>query len=221
MLSVSDTGVGMDEVLRDRVFEAFFSTKGERGTGLGLATVQSIVSSYGGDIHVYSEKGCGTIFKVYFPLLREQDGSLTDLSVNDDIAVQENIIKGGRGTILLVEDNAQVRQLAESVLVSRGHKVLSCDGPVQALRQMDENKDIHLLLTDVIMPGMTGRELYEKLAEKEPGLGVLYMSGYTSQALSIRGGVYSEHNYIQKPFSVKELSRKVGLLVAEKCSHKL
>lgn len=203
VLIVSDTGLGMDQVTKEQIFEPFFSTKGTQGTGLGLATVYGIVMQHGGNISVYSEIGKGTTFKVYLPVSEADRMSVdaTELGVED--------VRGSE-TVLLVEDNQQVRDLGYQALTVFGYRVLAAkDGP-DALELLSSYDDtIHVLLTDVIMPGMNGRELYEKAIETLPDLRVLYMSGYTDNVIAHHGILKDGVQFIQKPFSVVGLATKV------------
>ncbi|MDM8521864.1 PAS domain S-box protein [Desulfococcaceae bacterium HSG8] len=203
MLAVSDTGSGMDEETRGQIFEPFFSTKGERGTGLGLATVYGIVKQHGGNIWVYSEPGKGTTFKVYLP-------------VSEDVHVEteplEKPARNQRGseTILLVEDSEQVRDLTHTILERQGYTILMAGNGAEALAVLaSHGGHVHLLLTDVVMPGMNGKELFAKAAEKYPGLKVLYMSGYTGNVIAQCGVLDEGIAFIQKPFSVKAMAAKV------------
>ena len=203
VLAVSDTGLGMDRATKKQIFEPFFSTKGTHGTGLGLATVHGIVMQHGGNISVYSEIGQGTTFKVYLPV------STAD---NESVEAIETSVENVRGseTVLLVEDSQQVRDLCYHALTVLGYRVLAAkDGP-EALQILSSYSDtIHLLLTDVIMPGMNGRELYEKAIEILPDLKVLYMSGYTDNVIAHHGVLKDGVQFIQKPFSVIGLATKV------------
>lgn len=211
MLAVSDNGVGMDPEVRRRIFEPFFSTKGPgKGTGLGLSTVYGIVKQSGGNIWVYSEPGKGSTFKIYLPRV--------DTTVDDE---------GGRGglgsaprgteTLLLVEDEAQVREIAQEILETLGYTVLIAENGEQALRlARDFNHDLQLMITDVVMPVMGGRELVEHLAKVRPETAVIYMSGYTDDAI-VRHGLMDEGlAFIQKPFTADALARKVRLVLDER-----
>jgi two-component system, cell cycle sensor histidine kinase and response regulator CckA len=203
VLAVSDTGVGMDPATKKQIFEPFFSTKGARGTGLGLATVYGIVMQHGGNISVYSEVGKGTTFKVYLPVSDASGAAVgtTETSVED---------LQGTETVLLVEDNQQVRDLGYQALTVFGYRVLVAQDGEEALDKLSSYREtIHLLLTDVIMPGMNGRELYEKAIEILPELRVLYMSGYTDNVIAHHGVLKEGVQLIQKPFSVVGLATKV------------
>jgi two-component system, cell cycle sensor histidine kinase and response regulator CckA len=213
MLAVSDTGVGMNEATQGRIFEPFFSTKpsGE-GTGLGLATVFGIVKQSGGTILVQSEPSKGTTFRAYFPV--------------DDCPVPARRSsfppeKGGlRGseTILLVEDELLVRVLACTILRRRGYNVLEAESASDALRQSEHYPaPIHLLLTDVVMPRMNGRQLAERMLTSRPGIKVLYMSGYTDDAV-MRNGIFdSTLRFLQKPITPDALALKVRDVLDSPC----
>jgi CheY-like chemotaxis protein len=203
MLAVSDTGCGMDSETRGRIFEPFYSSKGERGTGLGLATVYGIVTQHRGHIWVYSEPGNGTTFKVYLPL--------STVSQVAEAAVEPPVGSlTGSETILLAEDNELVRQLTRSILERKGYKVLVAKGGREALSAAERHdQPIHLLLTDVVMPELNGRELYAKAVKAHPELKVLFMSGYTDNVIAPSGILDDGTAFIQKPFSVQALARKV------------
>jgi CheY-like chemotaxis protein len=185
MLSVSDTGTGMDRETRERVFEPFFTTKGEEeGTGLGLATVYGIASQSGGHIYVYSEPGEGSVFKVYLP---RTDCPEPSVRTGGEISEEE---LSGRETVLLVEDEDIVRELIGSVLRRHGHTVLTATCGKHALEVAAEWDDqIDILVTDVIMPGMTGAELADAMHEHHPDLPVLFVSGYTDNSVIQQGVV--------------------------------
>jgi len=202
MLAVSDTGCGMDKDVQAHMFEPFFTTKEQgKGTGLGLATVYGIVKQSGGHIWVYSEPGAGTTFKIYLPAVT---GSA-------QTAQESAVPAGGSETVLLVEDDAGLRELARMVLADRGgYKVLESTAGKEALVFAEQYKGlIHLMLTDVVMPGMSGRELSEELATPRPEMKILYMSGYTDDTV-VRHGVLEEGmGFLQKPFTSDSLLRKV------------
>jgi PAS domain S-box-containing protein len=211
MLSVSDTGSGMDADTRSRLFEPFFSTKGkDKGTGLGLATVYGIVKQHGGNIWVYSEPGRGTTFKVYLPVSG-------DAEIPPEREKPEKTELRGAETILLVEDNEQVRDLTWSILRRQGYSVLPAPNGEEALAVFDRHPEpVHLLLTDVIMPGMSGKELFTRAVKRSPRMKVLYMSGYTDNVIAHRGVMDEGVNFIQKPFSVKALAAKVREVLDQK-----
>ncbi|HLZ08013.1 MAG TPA: ATP-binding protein, partial [Chloroflexota bacterium] len=204
VIEVRDTGTGMDEATKAHIFEPFFTTKDVgRGTGLGLAAVYGIVQQSGGFVDVSSELGKGTSFKIYFP-----DATPEPLPV----LPHEPVAKSFRGTetILLVEDEERVRDLARTALVGAGYRVLEAAGGESALRLIaDSAQPIDLLVTDVVMPGLNGRQLAERLLEPYPAMKVLYVSGYTFD-LVVRHGVFeSGVAFLQKPFTPSSLTRKV------------
>jgi two-component system, cell cycle sensor histidine kinase and response regulator CckA len=204
MLAVSDSGCGMDDKTQARIFEPFFTTKEKgRGTGLGLSTVYGIVKQSGGSVWVYSEPDKGTVFKVYFPQLQEDEGFPKPVSV-------ETPVPRGSETILLVEDEDVVRGLARKILEQAGYYVLDTRGAEEAIRLCHELPGpIHLLLTDVVMPERSGKEIAECLAKLRPSTRVLYMSGYTDDAIVHHGVLDSDVEFIQKPFTPIALARKV------------
>ena len=204
MLAVTDTGTGMSAETQARLFEPFFTTKGPgKGTGLGLATVYGIVKQSGGNIWVYSEPGHGTCFKVYLPRVDEA----TDAAESPDAA---GASPRGHETILLVEDEPDLRELALEILAMHGYVVLEAAEAGEALRLGEGHTGrIDLLLTDVIMPGMSGRELAVQLTARRPGLRVLYMSGYTADAMAKHGVLEPEIMFLQKPYSPAALAHKV------------
>jgi len=203
LLAVSDDGCGMDKETLEKIFEPFFTTKElGKGTGLGLATVYGIVKQNDGFINVYSEKEHGTTFRIY--LRRHGDEST---ACESDVG---EVVRGGHETILLVEDEAAILEIAQAILESFGYAVLTAGTPGEAIRVAREHGGgIDLLVTDVVMPVMNGRELVEKLRSCYPGLRCLYMSGYTADVIS-RVGMLSEGiDFIQKPFSAESLASKV------------
>jgi PAS domain S-box-containing protein len=203
MLAVSDTGAGMDAETQKRIFEPFFTTKEVgKGTGLGLATVYGVVKQSGGNIWVYSEPGTGTTFKIYLPIAED--------SANPEAESTPDEIPQGQGTILLVEDEELVRNLAGEILGTKGYQVLTAANGVEALRVCSEHVgQIDLMVTDVVMPQMGGRELAERIGTVRPEMKVLYMSGYTDDAI-VRHGILEDHvAFIQKPFSPDLFALKV------------
>ena len=204
MVSVSDTGVGMAPEVRDRVFEPFFTTKEKgKGTGLGLSTVYGIVKQSGGNIWVYSEPGKGTTFKIYLPRVEEPLEALKEKIVGRELPQ-------GSETIFIVEDEGEVLKLAGRLLRRQGYHVLEASNGEEALRVCKGKKEpFHLLLTDVVMPQMGGRQLAEQLKQVCQDFKVLYMSGYTDNAITHHGVLEKGMNYLQKPFTVDSLARKV------------
>jgi len=207
MLAISDTGHGMDEETQEHIFEPFFSTKGEHGTGLGLSTVYGIVKQHGGNIWVYSEPGRGTTFKIYLPVADK-------LEAEEKARPEQSLDLKGSETILIVEDNDQVRHLAKSVLSRNGYRVLDAKDGREALEILGgHHGSVHLLLSDVVLPGMNGKELYEKALAIRPSLKILYMSGYTGNVIAHRGVLDEGVQFIQKPFTVHGLASKVRELL--------
>jgi len=205
--STSITGCGMDNETRQRIFEPFFTTKGlGKGTGLGLATVYGIVRQHGGTIWVYSEPGRGTTFKLYFPLVSEK------ASKKETANIEMVDLTVANGTILVVEDNDMVREIMHEQLSTYGFEMVSTGSPNEALR-LASVKSIDLLVSDVVMPEMTGPELYAKLLRHCDGLKVLYISGYTSDVIAPQGILEGGVNYIQKPFNRNEFAIKVKSLI--------
>jgi len=207
MLAVSDTGTGMDEATSKRIFEPFFTTKETgRGTGLGLSTVYGIVKQSGGNIWVYSEPGKGTTFKVYLPRV----STVADLEVSASMHVNRH----GTETILLAEDEAVVRKLTCEILESYGYTVIEAHNGIEALEISKDLKiEIDLLMTDIVMPKMGGRELASQILEIRPGLRVLFASGYTDDAIMRHGIIDEGTNFIQKPFSSEALTLKIRNLL--------
>src|SRR5262245_38695904 len=208
MLAISDTGLGMDAATRARIFEPFFTTKEYgRGSGLGLATVYGIVQQSGGSIWVYSEPGQGTSFKVYLPTAASEAPVRT---TGDD----ETVTKGWE-TVLLVEDEDAVRALAREVLRRHGYVVLEARHGLDALRLAERHPDtIHLMVTDVVMPHMSGRDLADRLTEVRPDMKVLFISGYTDHAAMHRH-LTPGAAFLQKPFTPEALARRVRSMLDE------
>jgi PAS domain S-box-containing protein len=206
MLAISDTGVGMDSETQSRIFEPFFTTKGPGGTGLGLSTVYGIVKQSGGYIWVYSEPGKGTTFKIYLPRVAEAVESPLQVAV----AAESASVEPGAETILLVEDEANLRYLARQFLEKQGYRVIeAADGAVAMQIAVAHEGVIHLLLTDVIMPGMNGRELAQRISEIRPNVKVLYMSGYTENVIGRNGTLDAGVRLLQKPFTLRDLKSRV------------
>jgi CheY-like chemotaxis protein len=208
MLAVSDTGTGMSPETVAHIFEPFYTTKESgRGTGLGLSTVYGIVKQSGGYIWVYSEPGRGSSFKVYLPRVEQ---AAETLSVARPVTGEQK----GSETILLVEDQPQVRELARVALAEKGYTVLVTSSAGDAEKICAQHgADIHLLLTDLIMPGITGRELAKRMTARYPKMRVLYMSGYTFSMIAqsgMPGGMLEDGvAFLQKPFTPSALGEKV------------
>ena len=211
MMAVSDTGTGMDDETKARIFEPFFTTKEKgRGTGLGLSTVYGIVKQSGGNIWVYSELGEGTAFKVYLPQLKEAVVSVAKAAVEAEAP-------GGSETILVVEDEDVVRGLARKILEQLGYQVIDANGVAEATRLCREYPgEIHLLLTDVVMPEASGQEIANRMKARRPNTRVLFMSGYTDEAIVHHGVVDSDVAFIQKPFTPVALAKKIREVLDQK-----
>ena len=209
LLSVSDTGIGMDHKVKEHLFEPFFTTKeAGKGSGLGLATVHGIMKQSGGHVWVYSEPGWGTTFKLYFPLAPSPDASPEESAPADAV--------GGTETILVVEDDDLVRSLIREFLTSMGYVVILAADPGEALEIATERpEEIDLLLTDVVMPGMSGRDLVDRVATIAPHIRVLFMSGYTDESVASRGILQDGLAFLQKPFSRQTISAKVRKVLDE------
>jgi signal transduction histidine kinase/ActR/RegA family two-component response regulator len=208
-IAVSDSGCGMGEEEQERIFEPFFTTKEKgKGTGLGLSTVHGIVMQSGGQIRVDSKRGTGTVFRIFLPCIRED--------ADESAETTETFSASGSGTILVVEDEPDVRKVVCEMLRMRGYDVLEAPGPFEALDLFEEHRDrIDLLLTDVIMPGMSGRDLYEKIILLKPTLRTLYISGYTDGQIEDTGFLPEGVDYLQKPFSPDALATKVAHILDE------
>ena len=209
MLSISDTGVGMNEDVQSRIFEPFFTTKGAKGTGLGLSTVYGIVKQSGAYIFVDSQPQRGTAFRAYFPRADARD---------EPVPAQESTglprPERGQETILLVEDEPNLRRLAQQYLEKQGYRILEAEDGAAALQIVDGHQGkIDLLLTDVVMPGMNGRELSAQITAQRPEIRVLYMSGYTENAIGHDGLLETGINLLQKPFSLPTLKERVRELL--------
>jgi CheY-like chemotaxis protein len=201
VLSVSDTGLGMDRETQSRIFEPFFTTKEQgKGTGLGLSTVYGIVKQSGGYIFANSELGQGTTFRIYLPQVEDplEHASPTQVAL------------GGSETVLLVEDEESVRELVHETLASKGYKVIEADDGEAGLRLAESYEGtIDLLVTDVVMPGMGGCELAQRVGASRPQIKVLYLSGYTEDAIVHHGVLEPGTAFLQKPFTLQVLARKV------------
>ena len=204
MLAISDNGSGMDEETRKHIFDPFFTTKKEgKGTGLGLSTVYGIIKQHGGNIEVYSESEAGTTFKVYLPLVDEQEEHIR-------IQAEPVIRQMGIETILLVEDEAIVRRTARRILKRMGYTVLEADNGLAALEAAQKfDGTIDLLLTDVVMPKMNGRQLAQEMQRQYPGIKILFASGYTDNVIAHHGILDEGLNFIGKPYSTQGLAQRV------------
>jgi two-component system cell cycle sensor histidine kinase/response regulator CckA len=204
MLAVSDTGHGMTPEIQARIFEPFFTTKGiGKGTGLGLGTVYGIVKQNGGHVWVYSEPGHGSTFKVYLPRVT---GAAEPLVA----PLEGTAVPRGRETVLLVEDDGALRRVAQELLEKLGYTVHGAANAADALEVAGRlDQPVHLLMTDVVLPGMGGRELAEQVVATRPGTKVLYASGYTNDAVVSYGVKIGEMAFLQKPFTSEDLARKV------------
>jgi CheY-like chemotaxis protein len=204
MLAISDTGEGMDAQTQAHIFEPFFTTKEPgKGTGLGLSTVYGIVKQSGGNVWVYSEVGWGTIFKVYLPRV---DEALEPV----EPSATRTVLPQGTETVLLVEDEEMIRKAAREILQVSGYRVLEAASSKEALMLgQTYTEPIHMIITDVVMPQMGGRELIEKLMPLRPGIKVLYMSGYTDDAIAYHGVLEAGTAFLEKPFTVEALAHKV------------
>ncbi|TAN42522.1 MAG: hybrid sensor histidine kinase/response regulator [Nitrospirae bacterium] len=211
MLSVSDTGVGMSEDIRSRIFEPFFTTKeAGKGTGLGLSTVYGIVKQNNGQIYVYSEEGRGTIFKIYLERVDMQPEKMTAKAIEKVTGHHSN------ATIMVVEDDAIIRQSTVSMLQMYGYRVLDAIHGAEALAVFERGEHaVDLLLTDVVMPHMSGPELVNRLKRINKNVKVLFMSGYTDEITLHHGLLDSGNNFIGKPFSIVDLIKKIGELIGD------
>ena len=204
LLSVSDTGAGMDRETQSRIFEPFFTTKEKgKGTGLGLSTVYGIVKQGGGYIFAQSEPGCGTTFRIYLP-------RVADPADSPRVDKHAQAAAGGSETVLLVEDEESVRELVRETLKTRGYRVIEASDGIAGMRVSEEYPgNIEILITDVVMPGMSGRELAKRVAAARPNIRVLYLSGYTEDAIIHEGALEPGTGFLQKPFTLQVLARKV------------
>jgi CheY-like chemotaxis protein len=202
LLSITDNGVGMTDEVKTHLFEPFYTTKGlGKGTGLGLATCYGIISQSGGDIHVYSEANSGTTFKIYLPR--------TDALPEAAAAADASTMPTGSESILIVEDDPAVQRLAVVILRNCGYKIQESNNAFEALTLIRRNPGFDLVLTDVIMPQMSGKELSDKIKAQCPHTKILLMSGYTDDALAHHGVLDEGLLFLEKPFSPAKLTRKV------------
>jgi len=208
MLAVTDTGIGMDEQTRSRLFEPFFTTKSQgQGTGLGLSTVYGIVKQSNCEIVVYSEPGHGTCVKIYFPVVTEEP-------VEDTLESLRSQVLSGTETILLVEDDEAVRRLVRRTLEKQGYQLLVAASGTEALEIVQGHPGrIHLVISDVVMPQMGGRQLAERLQALRPKIRVLFVSGYTENSILSRGNLAEGEAFLQKPFTPLALARRVRELL--------
>lgn len=209
-ITVSDNGCGMNKEVQSKIFEPFFTTKGVgQGTGLGLATVYGIIKQNNGFINVYSEPGQGTAFKIYLPRYSDSD-------IEDDGEQFADVYKNFGETILVVEDEALLLSINTTMLVGLGYRVLAAGTPTEALRLAEEyTGTIDLLMTDVIMPEMNGRQLQQRMQESFPGMKCLFMSGYTANVISHHGVLDKNVHFIQKPFNRREMAMKLRVVLDE------
>jgi len=203
LLSVTDTGMGMDKETQSRIFEPFFTTKElGKGTGLGLSTVYGIVKQSGGYVLVQSEPGRGSTFQIYLARVEEA-------TQNHD-APTPHAAAGGSETVLLVEDEESVRELVRDTLLGKGYRVIEgANGEAGLTLAAEHHGTIDLVITDVVMPGMGGREMVNRLIETHPTIKVLYLSGYTEDTVVAEGAGESGIAFLQKPFTLLHLTRKV------------
>jgi len=208
MLAVSDSGIGMNAEIRSRLFEPFFTTKPkDQGTGLGLATTYGAVKQAGGTIEVYSESGQGTVFKIYLPRVTAQPEGKTE-------PVREELYRGGNETVFVVEDDESVRRLAVRILERAGYRVLAASHGREALMTAEKHREsITVLMSDVVMPGMNGRELAEQFVKLHPESIVLYTSGYTEDVIVHHGVIDKGLNFLSKPYSPTALTKKIRGLI--------
>ncbi len=210
-LTISDSGTGMDEETKARIFEPFFSTKGPgKGSGLGLATVYGIIKQSGGNIWVYSEVGKGTVFKIYLPAVEQKASPRVRKSKTEPV-------RKGTETILLVEDEPALLEMVKTVLELQGYTVLQAlNGPAALALSEKHGKAIELLVTDLVMPEMSGRELAERISASSPGTKVLFMSGYTDDVAIQAGDLQPGSEFIEKPFTPEGLAGKVRKILDAK-----
>ncbi|HEX8948826.1 MAG TPA: ATP-binding protein, partial [Dissulfurispiraceae bacterium] len=201
MLAVADTGIGISEAMRERIFEPFFTTKElDRGTGLGLSTVYGIIKQHDGHIHVYSEPGKGTAFKVYLPAIRRE------VSPPDEA---RPALVGGTETVLVVDDDTKVRNVLVTMLESLGYRVLAANGAAELLDlSISSRESIDVLLIDIVMPEINGKELADTFKARHPETAVIFMSGYPGQAIARYGVLDPAVIFLQKPVMLNNLAQK-------------
>jgi CheY-like chemotaxis protein len=210
LLAVSDTGVGMNEETQRRLFEPFFTTKERgKGTGLGLATCYGIVQQAGGSIQVYSEPGRGSTFKVYLPCTEEREEPAAPHPPGP--------VRGGHETVLVIEDDARLRALSVRAMRESGYQVLEAADGDEAVRISRAHEgQIDLVVTDVVLPRRNGREVAEEIAAQRPQMQVLFVSGYTEDSAVLKGVLESGIHFLAKPFTTKDLARKVRAVLDER-----
>ncbi len=211
LMAISDTGEGMDEDVLAKIFDPFFTTKESgKGTGLGLATVYGIVKQHGGYIYAYSEKGKGTTFKIYLPANKKAEEGIEDKA-------SSKALFGGNETILIVDDNTSICQFIVETLEPLGYHCLQASSGQEALQLHHQYQGtIQLLLTDVVMPVMSGRQLAETIKKERPELKVLFMSGYTESIITHHGVLEEDVNYISKPITPVALTQKIRVILDDK-----
>lgn len=203
MLAVTDSGEGMTPEVKEKIFEPFYTTKGIKGTGLGLSTVYGIVKQHGGSIYVYSEKGMGTTFKVYLPVTGENEELKAGVT-------EKRADFAGKETILVVDDEPSIRSLVTDTLQPLGYMVVEASCGEEALQRSTMMKDdIHLLLTDLVMPDMSGHEVAKKIKASRPGIKIIYMSGYTDETIERLGISRHRETFLQKPLTPRKLSSAI------------
>jgi CheY-like chemotaxis protein len=202
MLAITDSGMGMTKEIQKKIFEPFFTTKGSQGTGLGLATVYGIVKQHKGHVFVYSEPGMGTTFKIYFPA--------TEKSVNKVRDTSPTLVPGGNETLLIVDDDRSILSLIIDTMQPLGYTIIdaTCAEEVLEFLERSDTK-FDLLLTDMVMPGMNGRNLAKAVKEKYPETKIVFMSGYTSDMVANQGVLQAGEIFIQKPLSPMNLAGRI------------
>lgn len=208
LLSFCDSGTGMDKETMEKVFEPFFTTKEEgKGTGLGLSTVYGIAKQNNGFVDVYSEINKGSTFNIYLP-------QYSGFDMQQSSSSQATMAQGGSETVLLVDDEEQLKEFCKRILEKKGYTVLSAIHPEEAILLAERhNGDIHLLVTDIIMPTMNGKKLYDKIVQLKPGIKTLFMSGYMSDRVKSEGIQIDQENFIQKPFNNNDFFMKIRHII--------
>jgi signal transduction histidine kinase len=212
LLAVSDTGIGIPPELKDQIFEPFFTTKTGTGNGLGLATVYGIVKQAGGHISVYSEVGRGTTFKIYLPRTMEAEPQPAVLAA-PSLGRRGS---SGRERILLVEDNGELREATGGILAAYGYRVTAVESGEAALEAIDRGVALDLVVSDVVMPGLSGKDVLDRIRERRPDLPVLFMSGYTDNVIFRHGLLTGELDFLEKPFAAARLTAKVREILDRK-----